>query len=267
VVTVADLVSDRFLSPGGAFRTAAALIVLPLLIAILVPLGLALALLGASARTIHPLYVLFARAALTIGRTTLEVRGCRMVSPGGAFVVVSNHESGWDPLCLLLALRELVLRFVVKESIMRTPLLGRGLFATGNVLVVRTDTASDVRRIEAEMQRRDPEVSMVFFAEGTRARDGALHPFKKGAFATALQHGLPVLPVAIAGTYRIWPKGTLRLQAGRVVVVVGEPIPTAGSTAEDRDALRARCFDAVRELRASARARLRGFGSEPGGID
>lgn len=248
-------------------RTALGLVVLPLLVAVLAPLGTALGLLGARARTVHPLYLFFARVALRIGGTQLEVHGGERVERRGGYVVVSNHESGWDPLCLLRALPTLAIRFVVKEAIMRKPLLGRGLRATGNVLVVRTDTAADVARIETEMARRDPEVSLLFFAEGTRARDGALHPFKKGAFATALRHRLPVLPVAIAGTYRIWPKGRLRLRPGRVVVMVGTPIAPADAEHADRDALRERSFAAVRELRAAARARLRAGGDEPGGLD
>lgn len=252
---------------GVQIRTAAALVVLPLLIAVLAPLGIGLALLGARAHTVHSLYVAFARAALFIGGTRLELHGRASLRRGVAYVVVSNHESGWDPLCLLAALPELTIRFVVKEAIMRTPLLGRALRVTGNVLVVRTDTVSDVRRIEDEMARREPEVSMLFFAEGTRSRDGALHPFKKGAFATALQHCLPVLPIGLAGTFRIWPKGTLRLQAGPVVVEVGQPIPVEGLGPAGREALRERSFRAVCELRAAARARLRATGVDLGGVD
>lgn len=251
--------------PASALRTAAASLLLPLLIAILAPIGIGLALLGASARTVHPLYLLFARAALAIGGTTLEVHGLARIPRDRPFVVVANHESGWDPLCVLAALPGLVIRFVAKEAVMRTPILGSALRATGNVLVVRTDTASDVRRIEDGMQRRDPQASLLFFAEGTRACDGALHPFKKGAFATALRHRLPVLPVAIAGTFRIWPKGDRRLRPGRVIVVVGEPIAVEADG--DRDALLARSFRAVRELRAEARADLRKAGIEPGGVD
>jgi len=251
----------------AALRTGGALVLLPLLVAVLAPPAIALGLLGARARTVHRLYVLFARAALRLGATRLEVHGRARLAAGAAYVVVSNHESAWDPLCLLAGLPELVLRFVVKEPIMRIPLFGHALRATGNLRVLRTHTASDVRRIEEGMSCRDAAVCMLFFAEGTRSRDGALHPFKKGAFATALQHRLPVLPVAIAGTYRIWPKGTLRLRPGRVAVELGEPLPVEALRLEDRAALRERSFGAVRELRARARARLRAAGVEPGGID
>jgi 1-acyl-sn-glycerol-3-phosphate acyltransferase len=247
-------------------RTALALVVMPLALAVLAPLGIALALLGVRARPLHRLYVAFARIALAVGGTPLHVRGREHVAPG-SYVVVSNHESGWDPLALLSALPELPLRFVVKAPIMRIPLLGQALRVTGNVLVVRTDTVADVGRIEAQMERRDPDVSMLFFGEGTRSRDGALHPFKKGPFATAIRHGLRVLPVAVAGTYRVWPKGRLELRSGPVAIEIGAPIPVEGLRHEDREALRASAFETVRALRARARARVRELGVEPGGID
>ena len=107
----------------------------------------------------------------------------------------------------------------------------------------------------------------MFFAEGTRSQDGALHPFKKGAFATAIGFGLPVLPVAIAGTRPIWPKGKLRVRRGTVAIEVGEPIPIEGLTIDDRAGLRDRTHAVVAELRTVARQRLRDWGFDPGGID
>jgi 1-acyl-sn-glycerol-3-phosphate acyltransferase len=248
-------------------RTAVGVLVLPLLVVLLGSLGIALALLGVRPRPLHRLYVLFSRAAMAVGGTPVAVRGREHVEPGAAYVVIANHESAWDPLCLLVALPELVQRFVVKRPLMRIPIFGHALRVSGNLTVVRTDTAGDVKRIESGMSERDPSVSILFFAEGTRSRDGALHDFKKGPFATALRHRLPVLPVAHAGTYRIWPKGRFGLRPGPVMVEVGAPISVEGLGEADRDALRARGFEALRGLRAAARARLRDAGVEPGGID
>jgi 1-acyl-sn-glycerol-3-phosphate acyltransferase len=254
-------------SPRSLPRSAVALLVLPVWIALLAAVGIAASRFGASARAQHRLYLAVARLALRIGGTRLEVAGRERLEAGAPYVVVSNHESAWDPLCLLAGLPELVLRFVVKRPIMRIPLLGAALRATGNVEVLRTDTRGDVARLEAHMGRREAGVSMLFFAEGTRSRDGALHPFKKGPFATALRSRLAVLPVAVAGTYRMWPKGRLGISAGAVVVEVGAPIPVGGLGESERAALREQSFAAVRELRAKARARLRARGCEPGGVD
>jgi 1-acyl-sn-glycerol-3-phosphate acyltransferase len=248
-------------------RTAVALVVLPLAILALGGAAIALALAGVANGRIHRLYLLFARICLRVGGTRLHVRGDERARPDQVYVVVCNHESNWDSPCLLAALPGLVLRFVAKQEIMRIPVFGHALRATGNVRVLRRQTQGDVARIRSVMEQRDPEVSMLFFAEGTRSRDGALHAFKMGAFTTALAYGLPVLPIGIAGTRPIWPKGLLRLRPGPVAVEVGEPIPVAGLGAGDRNLLRDRSHAAVAELRTRARQRLRDAGSDPGGID
>jgi len=214
------------------------------------------ALFGASTPTLHRFYLSFCRLCLRVVGTKLSVGGADRVRPGEAYVVVANHASNWDPICIIVALPALPLRFIAKQAIMRIPILGHTLRLTGNVTVLRTETSTDVERIRGGMEQRDPRVSLLFFAEGTRSRDGALHPFKMGAFASAIGAGLPILPVAIAGSAAVWPPGSVPLYAGPVVVEVGEPIATEGLGPDDRRALRDQCFAAVSALHVRARARL-----------
>ncbi len=117
------------------------------------------------------------------------------------------------------------------------------------------------------MLQREPGVSMLFYAEGIRSRDGSLRPFKKGAFMAAISEQLPILPVASAGTYLLWTPETVRIRKGTVVMLIGEPISVEGLTVDARDQLREQTRDAVRELRTRARQRLRTLGYDPGGID
>ncbi len=248
-------------------RTAIAVSVLPFLILLYSLAGIALATAGVPPARVHRLYVSIARLCLLVGGTTLAVHGAGRIEAGRAYVVVPNHESGWDPLCLLAGLPHLVMRFVAKQQFMRIPIVGHALRLTGNIRVLRTETQGDVGRIHTGMDRRDPEVSILFFAEGTRSRDGGLHPFKAGAFATALGYGLPILPIGLAGTRHIWERSVVRVRRGTVTVEVGDPIPIEGLTLEDRHLLRDRTFDAVAALRTRARDRLRGMGVDPGGID
>jgi 1-acyl-sn-glycerol-3-phosphate acyltransferase len=248
-------------------RTAVALVVLPVLLFLASLLGIGWVLAGGPPARVHRLYVGVARACLLVGGTRLLVHGAERILPGQAYVVVPNHDSGWDPLCLLVALPQLVIRFVVKQQFMRIPVLGHALRLSGNIRVLRTDTAGDVARIRLGMDRRDPAISILFFAEGTRSRDGALHPFKAGAFATAIGYGLPILPIGLSGTRHIWERSVVRLRRGTVTVEVGEPIPVEGLRLADRNLLRERTFAAVAQLRAQARERLRGVGVDPGGSD
>ena len=229
--------------------------------------ALVMALLGASPERLHRIYVGFARVCMRIGGTRIEIRGDERIEPGQAYVVVSNHESTWDPPCLVAGLPGVILRFIAKKMLTDIPIFGHALKLTGNITVVRSDTKRDVRSIEDRMTRRHPSVSVLFFAEGTRSRDGALHPFKMGAFATAISWGLPILPVAIAGTYAIWPKGTLRLRPSPVAIEVGEPIATEQLKFDDRTELRDRTYEALASLRTRAWQRLRALGHDPAGID
>ncbi len=226
-----------------------------------------LALAGAPRPRIDRVYFQFARFCTRVAGTRIETYGLENIKPGGAYVIVANHESAFDPLVLMAAVEHLAVRFVVKKALIRVPIFGHALRASGNVVVERTNTTGDVKRIRDVMSQRDPGVSILFYAEGGRSHDGSLRPFKKGAFRTAISEGLPILPVATAGTFTIWTPDTLRIRKGSAVLEVGEPVPVEGLSFEDHDGLRERVYNAVRELRASARRRCRALGMDPGGID
>ncbi len=228
---------------------------------------LVLSFLRAPRERIDRAYWWFGRVGCRIAGSKLLVRGLDGVQPGKAYVLVPNHESNWDPVVLVAALETIPARFVAKRQIIRIPVFGWALLRSGNVRVERTNTQGDVERIRRQMEERPLDVSILFYAEGTRSREGALREFRKGAFVTAISYGLPVLPIGHAGTYRIWRPGRFGIRSGPVAVEVGRPIPVDGLTYHDRDKLRDQTFEAVRELRTRARDRIRELGFDPGGID
>ncbi len=248
-------------------RGLVALVVLPLNLLFWSALAVVHAFVGATPRAAHRCYRGFGRSCLLIAGTRVELRGLENLKAGQAYVVVSNHESNWDPPTLLASLPDLVIRFVLKTELLKIPVFGSALRRTGNIAVQRSRTASDVKRIQAGMSERSPDVSILFFAEGNRSRDGSYRAFKMGAFATALDFKLPILPIAVAGTFDIWRPGSLLVRSGPIVLEIGEPIPVDGLSSEDRTGLRDRTHAAVAALRSRARARLRARGVQPGGID
>jgi 1-acyl-sn-glycerol-3-phosphate acyltransferase len=251
----------------AVYRTTLALLVVPAAAIVMSTCALFRVLRGAPRSKIDSVYWSFAKFALRVLGTRLEVHGLEHVRPGQGYVVVPNHESNWDPLALLAALQGTPVRFVVKKEISDIPIFGWAVVQTGSVRVERTGGQGDVDRIREQMGARPLDTSMLFYAEGSRSRDGALHPFKKGAFVTAIAYQLPILPIGHAGCRRIWPPLSIRFRSGPVVVEVGQPIPVEHLSYDDRDELRDRTFEAVRELRARARKRIRELGVDPGGID
>jgi 1-acyl-sn-glycerol-3-phosphate acyltransferase len=228
--------------------------------------ALAFAALGARSG-VDACYHGFADLCLRLGSTDLVVRGLEHARPGRSYVIIANHESNWDPIALVAAFRGRAVRFVAKKEIIRIPIFGHALRATGNVMVERANTAADVARIRRGMESRSLDVSILFYPEGTRSRDGALHAFKKGAFSSAIAYGMPLLPVGHAGTFHVWPPETLAIRKNPVVVEIGPEIPIEGLTLDDRDKLRDRSREIVADLRTRARERVRHLGGETGGID
>jgi 1-acyl-sn-glycerol-3-phosphate acyltransferase len=159
-----------------------------------------------------------------------------------AYVVVANHESNADPF--LLSFLPWDMRWIAKEEMFRIPVIGTIMRLSGDIALRRGQRES-VREMMAECRRTlDEGLSVMFFPEGTRSRDGQLLPFKDGAFELAIEAHAPVLPVAIEGTRACMPKGSRWPAEARGSARVLEPISTAGlgpaDVARIRDLARAR---------------------------
>jgi 1-acyl-sn-glycerol-3-phosphate acyltransferase len=76
---------------------------------------------------------------------------------------------------------------------------------------------------------------LTIFPEGTRSPTGALAEAKEGATLLAVRSGAPIVPIAISGSQRFWPKGKLLPRPGRrMSVTVGEPFTLSIPKGTDR---------------------------------
>jgi 1-acyl-sn-glycerol-3-phosphate acyltransferase len=209
-------------------------------------------LLGGTHPLVNACYRSWARVVLKGCGVRLRTRGVERLDARGRYVLVSNHMSDLDAPAILASLREHAVRFVAKEELARIPLFGQALHAGGNIVISRADTKADVARLDAQRELLE-RVSVLFFAEGTRSREGELGPFKRGAAAFALKTGMPLVPVGVHGTFEILPRG-LRLQRrGTVGVCVGEPVSVEGEPLAERAALTELLRERVREQIDEAR--------------
>ncbi len=199
----------------------------------------------------------WARSVLAVAGISVRVLQRERAERGKSVVVVANHESFCDILVLLASL-PIQVRFLAKRSVFRVPVLGWSIAAAGFVPVDRGDRARGAATVGAALERLEGGRSLVIFPEETRTRDGSLLPFKRGAAHLAIKSGLPLLPVGIAGTFRILPRGTWEIRPGPVVVSVGNAMDVAGRTLRERDAVTAEARAAIDTLREEARAALIG---------
>ena len=212
---------------------------------------------GGVAPVIHGFYQAFNRVVLWAFRVKLEVVGLERLELGRRYVVVPNHQSLLDVPALVCAFREHPLRFVAKQELGSIPIFGRALKRSGTVFVTRSDTKTDLERMHRARAELLKHVSVLFFAEGTRSHTGELGAFKKGAAVFGVQTGLPIVPVGIAGSYEILPRGLrVRTPGGRIALSVGAPIETAGRSVEERELLTEEVRSAVAKEIEHARGRL-----------
>lgn len=73
------------------------------------------------------------------------------------------------------------------------------------------------------------------YPEGQRSFDGTLQEFKKGAAILAIELNVPIVPVAVDGTYRIWPRKSWRLHLAKVKISFGEAIDVQELSARETD--------------------------------
>ncbi len=147
-----------------------------------------------------------AGAARLLARSTgipLRVEGLEhLPEPGQACIFVSNHASYLDGAAVMATLPR-GFSFVAKRELADHIVTGIFLRRIGCEFVERfasDRSVKDAQRLtEAALNGR----SLWFFPEGTFTRQPGLLPFHLGAFLTAAETGLPVVPVSIRGTRSI----------------------------------------------------------------
>jgi len=158
-----------------------------------------------------------------------EIRGREKIRPGQSYVIIANHQSHFDILALVVRLG-IQFRWIIQKELRVVPLFGVALYTSKKIFIDRTERDKAVQSIRDGIRRLPPAVSVLFFAEGTRFPGGAIQPFKKGGFTTAVESGLPVLPVTVNGSRKLLPKGSLAFKRSPIEVVVTAPVETRGYT-------------------------------------
>lgn len=138
-------------------------------------------------------------------------------------IYVSNHASYLDGAAVL-ALLPRRFSFVAKREFLRQFIAGTFLRRIGCEFVERfaeEHSVQDAKRLTASARSG---YSLWFFAEGTFTRQPGLLPFRLGAFLTAAETGLPVVPVTIRGTRSILRAGSWFPHPGAIRVIVSPPL-------------------------------------------
>lgn len=171
--------------------------------------------------------VLALPALWTFGRRP-RVVGLPHVPRTGGAILASNHLSILDSAYLPAYVPRPLVFVAKKEYFSGDRVIDRatGVFlrGAGQLSVDRSSGRAAQQALDASLQvLRDGELFGIY-PEGTRSPDGRLYRGRTGVGWLALSSGLPVVPVAMAGTDRMLPPGRTVPRPARVTITFGEPL-------------------------------------------
>lgn len=154
-----------------------------------------------------------------------EVEGWEHV-PDKPVILMAKHQSAWETL--FMESRFPAQCWIIKKELLWLPFVGWGLLAIRCIAIDRSTGTSAREQIVQQGARRLKEGMWVsIFPEGTRVAPGTAGRYGIGGALLATRTGTPILPIAHdAGEY--WPRYAFRKRPGRVKVVIGPLIETAG---------------------------------------
>jgi 1-acyl-sn-glycerol-3-phosphate acyltransferase len=198
-----------------------------------------------------PIFRIWAWLILRTFGVSAEVSGVEHLNGLEAFILVSNHQSLFDIVAVLLLIpREI--RFLAKREVKKIPLIGFTLERSQNIIIDRASGGKAIRRALAVTAHG---YSICVFAEGHRFSDNRVHEFNQGAAWLAIATKLPCVPIAISGTAELMPRGVkFALPHRRIRLVLRPSISTAGLTGTDRVELTERLQGEVAAALQSASA-------------
>jgi 1-acyl-sn-glycerol-3-phosphate acyltransferase len=169
-----------------------------------------------------------------------RVEGLEHAPRSGPYILVSNHCSNLDPLFAGWAVGHQtgrVIHFMAKAELRRWPLIGWLAKEAGVFFVRRGEADRAAQRMANDLLAQGRPLGL--FPEGTRSRDGQLRHGRAGAALLAMRAGVPLLPVGIAGTHRIFAGGRRIPRRSSITIRIGQTfsLPAPNVEGLDREVL------------------------------
>jgi 1-acyl-sn-glycerol-3-phosphate acyltransferase len=194
-------------------------------------LSVPLSLMDPSGRLYMVIGRFWARSFLWLYAIRVTVRGLENIRPGQNYVYLANHSSYVDIPVVMACIPDQI-RIILKKSLTKIPIWGWALTVGPFITIDRSNASAAAESLKVAIEKIQRGASILLFPEGTRTHDGALQPFKRGAFRLAYDSKTPMLPLAIEGTYDILPRhgNPLPRFGSRVTLSIGHAIDPSAFT-------------------------------------
>lgn len=178
------------------------------------------------AELVYPPVVLACKTMLRVLDVKLDIRGTEHIPRRGGAVIACTHQSYLDFIFCGLGAQpaKRLVRFMAKREVFANRISGPLMRGMRHISVDRD--AGRESYDEAVRRLRAGELVGVF-PEATISRSFTVKELKTGSVRMAADAGVPVVPMAIWGTQRMWTKGRPKNLTQRHVpasILAGEPI-------------------------------------------
>jgi len=185
----------------------------------------------------YKIYRPWARTWAFINGVKLEVKGEDNFEKDKSYIFVLNHGSAADIVIVAASMRNRF-RPLGKKELTEIPFMGY-MFKRAAVLVDRSDAESRRQSMERMRTIIKRNISIMIAPEGTRNRTPApLQPFKDGAFRLAVEFQLPIVPMVLLNTRKLYPNNSLLMERCALKCHFLKPVPTEGLTEADIEPLK-----------------------------
>ncbi|MGO9113907.1 MAG: lysophospholipid acyltransferase family protein [Thermoguttaceae bacterium] len=180
----------------------------------------------------------------------VRYRGRENIPKNGPVLVVSNHQSHFDPPLVGTGCTRRM-NYLARETLFQIKPLG-WLIGTVDAIPIDRDGLG-LNGIKESLRRLKRGEMVLIFPEGTRTRDGEIAPFRPGFTMLAARSKAWILPVAIEGAFDAWPRSQKLPSLGTIHVFYGQPIPPEEVAGCDERGLVAEVERRVRQCQADLR--------------
>jgi 1-acyl-sn-glycerol-3-phosphate acyltransferase len=200
-----------------------------------------------SGRVQHAIAHTWGGALLRITLSPVRIIGAENFAKAPVAVYAANHLSYMDTPVVLSKL-PFQFRILARHDLFKLPFIGWYLQRSGQIPVDSTSLRSTLASLNRGVKALQSGMPLVIFPEGGRSPDGSLQPFLSGPAYMAIRAQVPIVPVALVGTYELMPMHTYHLRPRPLLLVVGEPISTVGYTSKMADELIQRVSESISTL-------------------
>jgi 1-acyl-sn-glycerol-3-phosphate acyltransferase len=181
---------------------------------------------------IYKIAQIWSKGIIFVTGCSMEVKGQEHIPRKGGVCFVSNHVGIFD-IILALAYIGRPFGFIAKKELSYIPFLNVWIYILGGFFIDRGNIRNSIKTIDLGIQKLKKGKGMLIFPEGTRSKGQGLLPFRPGALKLATQSLVPIVPMAISGSYDVFEKDH-RVHAAPVRLTFCPPLITAGTGQDER---------------------------------